>query len=101
MYNLKSTKYIQNSEKSLIRQLTTRLGALKVLSGAATFKNRLMVANGIFCSKLIFQICLWGGTEDFLLSSLQIVQNKAARVVAKKGIYTPLADLLRECGWLV
>ena len=59
-----------------------------------------MVANGIFCSKLIFQISLWGGTEDFLLSSLQIVQNKAARVVAKRGIYTPVSDLLRQCGWL-
>ena len=98
--NLKWTEYIQNSEKSLIRQLSTRLGALKVLSGAATFKTRLMVANGIFCSKLIFQISLWGGTEEFLLSSLQIVQNKAARVVAKRGIYTPVADLLRQCGWL-
>ena len=81
-------------------QLTTRINALKILSGVATFKSRLMVANGIFCSKLIFQISLWGGTEDFLLSSLQIVQNKAARVVAKRGIYTPVCDLLRQCGWL-
>ena len=98
--NLKWTEYIQNNEKSLIMQLTTRINALKILSAVATFKSRLMVANGIFCSKLIFQISLWGGTEDFLLSSLQIVQNKAARVVAKRGIYTPVCDLRRQCGWL-
>ena len=59
-----------------------------------------MIANGIFCSKLIFQISLWGGTEDYLLKALQIVQNKAARVVARRGKYTPVAELLGQCGWL-
>ena len=59
-----------------------------------------MIANGIFCSKLIFQISLWGGTEDYLLQALQVVQNKAARFVARKGKYTPVADLLLQCGWL-
>ena len=59
-----------------------------------------MVANGIFCSKLIFQISLWGGTEEYLLNSLQTIQNKAARCVTKRGIYTPVAELLKQCGWL-
>ena len=59
-----------------------------------------MIANGIFCSKLIFKISLWGGTEEYLLNSLQIVQNKAARFVARRGIYTPVAELLKQCGWL-
>ena len=59
-----------------------------------------MIANGIFCSKLIFQISLWGGTEEYLLSSLQIVQNKAARCVARRGKYTPIEELLKQCGWL-
>jgi hypothetical protein len=58
-----------------------------------------MIANGIFCSKLILEISLWGGTEEFL-NSLQIVQNKAARFVSRRGIYTPVADLIKECGWL-
>ena len=58
------------------------------------------MANGIFCSKLIFQISLWGGTEEYLLQSLQIIQNKAARRVAKRGIYTHVVNLLRQCGWL-
>ena len=59
-----------------------------------------MVANGIFCSKLIFQISLWGGAENYILRSLQIVQNKAARSVARRGRYTPVVELLRQCGWL-
>ena len=34
------------------------------------------------------------------MNSLQIVQNKAARFVARRGIYTPVVQLLKECGWL-
>ena len=71
-----------------------------MISCVASFKVRLMIAKGVFCSKLIFQISLWGGTEEYLLNSLQVVQNKAARFVAKKGKFTPVADLLRQCGWL-
>ena len=98
--DLKWTDYVQNNEKSLLKQLNTRLNALKLISNVADFKTRLMVANGIFCSKLIFQINLWGGTEEYLLNSLQIVQNKAARFVARRGRYTPVVQLMKECGWL-
>ena len=59
-----------------------------------------MIANGIFTSKLIFQISLWGGAEDYLLNALQVQQNKCARFVTKRGIYTPVVELLRQCGWL-
>ena len=98
--DLKWSEYIQNHEKSLIKELTSRLNALRIISGAANFKTRLMIANGIFSSKLIFQISLWGGTEDYLLNALQIVQNKAARCVARRGLRTPVRELLRQCGWL-
>ena len=57
-----------------------------------------MVANKIFRSKLIFQICLWGGTEEYVLNSLQVVQKKAARFVARRGKYTSLMELLRVDG---
>ena len=98
--DLKWTEYIQNNDKSLLKQLTSRLNALRIVSHVASFKTRLMIANGIFCSKLIYQISLWGGAEDYLLKSLQIVQNKAARFVTKRGKYTPVIELLRQCGWL-
>ena len=98
--DLKWSEYILHHEKSLIKQLTSRLSALRLISGIASFKIRLMIANGIFCSKLIFQISLWGGAEEYLLNSLQIVQNKAARFVTRRGKYTPVAELLKQCGWL-
>ena len=59
-----------------------------------------MIGNGIFSSKLIYQISLWGGAEDFLLKSLQIIQNKSARSITRRGRYTPVTELLSHCGWL-
>ena len=73
---------------------------MKLINGVASFKTRLIIANVIFCSKLIYQISLWGGTEEFLLNSLQIVQNKAARCVTRRGKYTQVRELLGQCGWL-
>ena len=98
--DLKWNEYIQNNGKSLLRQLSTRLNALRIISNVASFKARLMIGNGIFMSKLIFQISLWGGAEDYLLNSLQVVQNKAARFITKKGKYTPIPELLKQCAWL-
>ena len=62
--------------------------------------NRKMIADGIFMSKLVYLIPLWGGSSKGLLKCLQIIQNKAARAVTKLNWYTPTADLLRQCNWL-
>ena len=56
--NMKWSEYVQDNDQSLIKKLTTRLNALKLISGLATFKVRLMVGNGIFCSKLVYGIAL-------------------------------------------
>ena len=43
---------------------------------------------------------LWGGTSNGLLDGLQVLQNRAARLVTKLGIRTPVKILLTQCGWL-
>ena len=63
-------------------------------------RRRLKVANGIFSSKLCYLIKLWGGCEEYLLNSLQILQNRAARAVTRKFWFTPTRILLADCGWL-
>ena len=98
--NLKWADHILLNEKSLVRQLSSRLNALKSISVSASFKTRLMIANGLFLSKMAYAMPVWGGCEDFLVRSLQTVQNKAARLVCRKGIYTPISTLLSECNWL-
>ena len=59
-----------------------------------------MIANGIVMSKLIYLIQLWGGSQKYLINFLQKLQNRAARMVTKKNIFTPVRVLLTQCGWL-
>ena len=98
--DLKWAEHIQDNDESLIRGLTTRLSALKIIGKVATFSTRKMIADGIFISKLSYLISLWGGCEGYLLKSLQVIQNKAARVVTKLDWNTPTRVLLSQCGWL-
>ena len=98
--NLKWKEHLVGSEQSLVRQLSSRLNGLVKVSQHASFTTRLMVANGIFLSKLCYLVQLWGGTEAYLLAHLQVLQNKAARAVTGKSWFTPTRQLLRECKWL-
>ena len=98
--DMKWGEHIQNNSESLIRYLSTRIGALKIIGRVASFKNRKLIANGIFLSKLSYLIALWGGCNLELLKSLQILQNKAARIVTKLEWSTPTAVQLSQCGWL-
>ena len=98
--SLKWREHLQTNESSLIRQLTSRLNALKMLGINAPFKTRLMAANSVFMSVLTYLIPLWGGTEGYLIKALQIVQNKAARCVTKATWFTATRQVLRQCGWM-
>ena len=84
----------------MINQLTSRVNALSKLAVNASFKTRLMAANGAFISILAYLIPLWGGTEGYLVRALQVLQNRAARCVTKLGWYTPTRKLLKQCNWL-
>ena len=83
-----------------MRQLTSRVNALSKLSVNATFRTRLMAANGAFMSVLIYLIPLWGGTEEYLLNGLQVLQNRAARCVTKQNWFTPTRRLMDQCNWM-
>ena len=71
--DLKWTEHLRDNPKSLMKCLSTRLKALSKISNIASFKTRKMIANGIFLSKLMYLIQVWGGCNEFLLSSLQLL----------------------------
>ena len=98
--NLKWSEHIRDNKKSLFKCLTTRVNALAKISKISNFKTRKMIANGIFLSKLIYLIQIWGGCSDYLLNFLQVLQNRAARFVTKLGHGTSVKTLLTQCGWL-
>ena len=73
---------------------------MKKIQKITSFKSRKMIANGIFISKLIYLMPLWSGCDEYLVKGLQVIQNKAARSVAKVSFFTPIKTLLKTCGWL-
>ena len=98
--DLKWREHLLSSDQSLVTQLTSRINGLVKVASRAPMATRLMVANGIFMSKLCYLIQLWGGCEKYLVKSLQILQNRAARAVTGKSWWTPIRRLLHECRWL-
>ena len=84
----------------MVKQLTSRVNGLAMISSRADFKTKLMVANGIVLSKLCYLVQLWGGCEGYLLQSLQVQLNKAARHVTGMSNFTPTRKLMKVCGWL-
>ena len=98
--DMRWVEHVLGSNDSLVKALNRRLAALKKISQVSSFKTRKSIANGVFMSKLIYVMPLWSGCEEYLVKSLQVVQNKAARVVARLDIFTPTKKLMLTCGWL-
>ena len=96
--NLKWTDHLITNEKSLVKGLNQRFVALRKIAKLASFRDRKMVSNGIFMSKLQYIISLWGGCGKEMKKVLQVIQNKAARVVAKRE--ASLIDIYQQIGWL-
>ena len=98
--DFKWNEHVRNNEKSLFRILTSRVNALSKISKVSSFKTRKMLANGLVISQIIYLIQLWGGCSDYLIKFIQVIQNRAARLVTKLDWYTPVQKLLDQCGWL-
>ena len=84
----------------MVRQLTSRINVLSMITSKADFSTKLMVANGLVMSKVCYLIKLWGGCEGYLLHSLQVQLNKAARLVTGLSCFTSTRKLMDKCGWL-
>ena len=93
-------EYIKVNKENLMKSLNMRLRAVRKIRYLTNFKNRKMIAEGIFMSKLSYLIALWGGCGIGLKRSLQAIQNKAAQAVTRGDWSAPSKELLRQCGWL-
>ena len=98
--DFKFNAHLKDDEKSVFRTLTSRVNALAKICSVSSFKTRKSLADGIVMSKLIYLIQLWGGCSGYLLDFLQVLQNRAARLVTRLRWYTPVSPLLKQCGWL-
>ena len=99
--NLKWNQHLSDHESSLLKQLTSRINGLKRTCHNATFTTKLMVANGIVMSKLVYLITLWGGSQQYLLKAILVQQLTAARAVCGFNSWGwPKKKLLDRVGWL-
>ena len=100
------SQHIMDGKDALIKILNKQIGALKKIRNAASFKAKLNIANGIFMSKILYLLPLYGGCPDYLLSSIQKKQTEAMHQVTGKRLvipgkkYVSTKHLLKQCGWL-
>ena len=97
---LKWSVHIRDHQESLLRALATRYAAVKKVARITSFRDRKILAEGIFTSKLTYLIALWGGCESGMMRTLQVVQNKVARTVARVDWRTPVREIFNQIGWL-
>ena len=85
----------------MLSQLTGRINGLQKIAGTAPFNTRLMVANGVVMSKLVYLITVWGGAQQYLLNSLQLHQLRAVRsVCGYNSLYWSRKRFLDRVSWL-
>ena len=97
---MKWANMIFSNPKSLVSSLQSRTNAMSIVRKIAPFKIRKVVAEGIWMSRLCYLISVYGGTEEYLLGTLQVMQNRVARFVCNRGEKYPNKKALAEVCWL-
>ena len=115
--NWKNHLYGDEENLGLVKELSQRIGMLKQVRRYVSDKIFKTVLNGMFTSKLIYGITVYGGVwglqgilnDDAVNSTsiskedmrrLQVLQNKALRLLLRKPRETPVMTLLKEANQL-
>ena len=94
--NLKWDKQVS----AVIDKLNTRLTGLRTIQGIAPFHVKNMVIQGVFNSIIVYCLPLYGGIDKGKLRSLQLLQNKAARIATSMPRWTSRDSMFSKLGWL-
>ena len=113
----KNHLYGDDDNIGLIKQLSQRIGMMKQIRKFVNDKVFRTILNGLFNSKLIYGITVYGGiwglpgvlNEDPVHSTsinkedmrkLQVLQNTAIRLLLRKSRDTPVTTLMKEANLL-
>ena len=94
--NLKWSEQIQFVES----KLKIKMGGLEKLKYVMSRFNRRVIVEGIFNSVLLYGLSVFGGCRKQDIKSLQIQQNRAARLVLCAPPRTCTRYMLNELKWL-
>ena len=84
----------------LLGKLRKRLTGLAHLRNIIPYNLRKTITEGMFMSVLAYCLPVFGGCDKEELLSLQVMQNKAARLVTHSPIRAPRKEMLAQLGWL-
>ena len=86
--------------EELVKKLKKRLVGLDTLKFIAPYETRKTLTHGIFNSVLVYCLPLFGGCDVLEINRLQILQNKAARIVTHSPPRTPRVTMYSRLQWL-
>ena len=84
----------------VVSKLKTRIVGLNKIKFIMPYHSRLTITTGIFNSVLVYCLPLDGGCTKEQIHDLQVLQNKAAQIVAHKPPYTCRKGLYDQIGWM-
>ena len=86
--------------EQLKSKLKKRLAGLSHIKYILPYATRKTVSEGIFNSVLVYCLPLFGGCDNQEIKALQILQNKAARIVSHSHLRTPRHQMYDQMDWL-
>ena len=87
-------------EKPVLKTLRSVLGVLTHVSTYLPVKSKLLLANGLFISRLLYLLPMWGGLPQRDMKTLQTIMNKCARMILGLPRKTRTRTLMIGCHWL-
>lgn len=81
-------------------KLKKRLAGLAHIKFILPLSTRKIVSEGMFCSVLVYCLPLFGGCDVQEIKDLQVLQNKAARIVTHSPLRAVREQMCNELGWL-
>ena len=94
--NLKWHRQTEN----LVSKLRKRISGLAQIKFLLPFRLRKIVTEGMFNSVLAYCLPVFGGLDKGDIREIQVLQNKAARLVCKAPPRANRAELYQRLGWL-
>ena len=85
----------------LTGKVNQRLGLLKRIKHLLPFRARLLLYTSLFMPLSEYADLVWGDKHNItLMSSLQVLQNRAAKVVLNRPLYSSSTEALAALKWL-
>ena len=99
-FNMSWQAMIDTGEKSILKRMISKLGALKYCCRKMSKLSKLLLANAFIISRLLYLLPVYGGTDRKYLNKLQVIINNTARFVTGLGRRINKQTLMEACGWL-